>query len=136
MTNANNQSTLPTIYGVEYQSGVGTVTGSTIPRFGGATETADKTKAATSTGQVYNGVGSGYSFLNEPFAVWLGMILLLMALKFLSESPKTSINPAKIEIGGYNWLAVGVSAATFITIFKVIFNRWQVPGLTEYANAL
>ena len=84
----------------------------------------------------YSGPFAGSSFLGQPFAVWLGMILILVLLKFLSESPKTSINPAKIEIGGYNFIAVGVSAAVFTMLLKIIFNKFPVPGITQFANAL
>lgn len=141
MPNGNSQGIAPIRSQFEFLAGVGPIQGGTLPgRSVGGTPTTGPKPAASGKGgaggSVYNGPLSGYSFLSEPFAVWLGLILVLFLFKFLSESPKTSINPAKIEIGGYNWLAIGVSAATFIMIFKVAFNRVMVPGLTEFANAL
>lgn len=84
----------------------------------------------------YTGPFAGASLLGQPFAVWLGMILVLVLLKVLSESPKTAINPAKVEIGGYNFISIGVSAAVFVMLLKILFNRFPVPGLTQFANAL
>jgi hypothetical protein len=61
-------------------------------------------------------------------------VLILFLLKFLSEHDRTELDPAHVHIGGYNLLAVGVTAVVFIVMFKVLFNRWHVPGLTELAN--
>jgi hypothetical protein len=129
--NANNQSVYPRNTGVEYQAGVGTLSGATLfnpPQ----TETA---AAVAATGS-YNGPLSSMQFGGEPFGYWLGLILILIVLKFFSESPKTSINPAKIEVGGYNWLTIGIISVTFISIFKVLVNKFPLPGLTELGNAL
>lgn len=136
--NNNTQSGVTRIIGLEYGAGVGGIMGATLPKNNSTTPVGSGNGASASaqSAGVYSGPFAQYSFLNEPFAVWLGMVLVLMLLKFLSESPKTSINPAKLEVGGYNWITIGVSAATFITLFKVIFNRVQIPGLTEFANAL
>lgn len=125
--NDNNNGTGRTM-GVGYMAGVNSVSGATIPTIGGPPQ------AQPASG--YSGPLASSSFFGEPFAVWLGAILVLFLLKFLSESPKTSINPAKIEIGGYNFLAIGVTSAVFTILFKVLFNQIQVPGVTEFANAL
>lgn len=86
----------------------------------------------------YNGPFAGKSFAGEPFAVWLGFIVLLIALKVFSERPSTlgGANPAYLKIGGYNIMAVGLAAAVFVILMKAIFNKIRVPGLTEFANAL
>lgn len=86
----------------------------------------------------YHGPFADKMVAGEPFAVWLGFIVLLIALKVFSERPSTlgGANPAYIRIGGYNILAVGLAAAVFVILMKAIFNKIRVPGLTEFANAL
>lgn len=123
------------IQGFQLTAGVGPQNGATIPVFGGsnpAIQTSDNSSETTPA--------TPKQFFGEPFAVWLGFILLLVILKFLTEEPGykilgADVNPAHIRIGGYNWMIIGVSATTFIVIMKVIFNRFNVPGLTAYTNA-
>lgn len=99
---------------------------------------ADQADAGAGQGGPYTGPFAGRQFLGEPFAVWLGMIGALLLLGWFANSPKTlgGANPAHIRVGGYNFLTVGIIAAIFLAMFKVLFNRWQIPGLTEFANAL
>ena len=35
-----------------------------------------------------------------------------------------------------SWFTVGLMAATFIVAAKYAANRWRVPGLTEFFNAV
>lgn len=89
-------------------------------------------------GTLYTGPLSQYSGLGQPFAVWLGMIALLGLLSWFSMQDKTlgGANPAHVRVGGYNFLTIGVIAAVFISLLKIVFNRFQVPGFTEFANSL
>lgn len=91
----------------------------------------------TGTG-AYIGPGAARSFVGEPFAVWVGMLALLWLLGWFASKPDTlgGANPAFIKIGGYNFLAVGVTAAVFIVLLKVIANKTNFPGFVEFANAL
>lgn len=43
---------------------------------------------------------------------------------------------ADIKPTAVNWLIIGLCAATFFITLKYLVNRWPVPGLTEFANAL
>lgn len=89
-------------------------------------------------GTLYTGPLSQYSALGQPAAVWIGGIAFLGLLSWFSMQKNTlgGANPAHIRIGGYNFLAVGTIAAIYIILFKMVFNRWRVPGFTEFANAL
>jgi hypothetical protein len=75
------------------------------------------------------------AFFGEPIAVWLGAIILLFVLKWLSERKESGYNPAYIKIGGYNVMAIGLSSMIFIIVMKVLFNSIYVPGVTQFANA-
>jgi hypothetical protein len=132
----NNQQSVPAntwTNGIDVGPGVGNIQALTIPM-----STLSMKAAASSPTQAaqYSGPLASTSFLGEPFAVWLGLVILLIALKFFSERPKSDLNPAFIRIGGYNFLAVGVTAAVFFALLKVIFNKVPVPGVTQFANAI
>lgn len=72
----------------------------------------------------------------EPAAVWITLVILLILLKILSERPESKINPAYIKIGGYNFLAVGLGAAVFIILMKVMAVYLPIPGLKTFSAAL
>ncbi len=42
----------------------------------------------------------------------------------------SSVRPSVV-----NWLIVGLLSVTFIVFFKFVFNKWQVPGVSELFNA-
>lgn len=73
---------------------------------------------------------SGSQDVPSPTAVLIGMIALLLLLKFVSEHEKTSIKPAALSIGGYNLLAVTVTSIVGIALMKLLFIRVKVPGIT------
>jgi hypothetical protein len=72
-----------------------------------------------------------------PPANWIILALgVLIALHYLGVSEGTAIEPAHIFVGGYNAVTITLIAAIGITLLKLIFNRFQVSGLTELINAL
>lgn len=81
----------------------------------------------------YNGPLAGVSWLGEPFIWYLGLILLLFILKFLSEHEKIPLNPEHLHIGGYDFMAVGVTSVLFIASFKLLMAKWPVAGLSNVA---
>ena len=86
-----------------YTNGVNGMAISGLSFIGGG-QTGNQSTAAS-----YSGPFASQKFFGEPIAFWLGLILLLFGLKFLSERvPASGLNPADIKIGGYNFLAVGV----------------------------
>lgn len=93
--------------------------------------------AAVNDGGGYNGPGASRRFLGEPFAVFLGLILLLVGLKWMGEKPDTlgGANPAHLRVGGYNVFAIAIIAGLSNVIWAVIANRSRIPGIKEFATA-
>ena len=46
------------------------------------------------------------------------------------------LDMADVKPSVLSWITVGLLAATFIVAAKYAFNRWRVPGLTEFFNAV
>lgn len=42
---------------------------------------------------------------------------------------------ANSKITLYNWLVIGLMAITFIVFSKMIFSKWNVPGISEVVSA-
>lgn len=80
-------------------------------------------------------IGAG-GFLT-PTTILIGLIGLLVVMKLVGESDKLApgIQPAHLSIGGYNILAVTVTSIVGIVLLKVVFNKFQVPGITDLINA-
>lgn len=100
----------------------------------GAGNAPAETPAQAVTQNGYVGYLDNKTVLGQPFAIWLGMVLLLFFFKWFSEHDKTPFQPMEMAISGYNVIAVGVAATVFIVILKVIVNRYPIPGLLEFAN--
>lgn len=85
----------------------------------------------------YSGPFAGRRVLGEPFAVWLGLVLVLVAWKWFSERKSTlgGANPAYIKIGGYNVMVIAIIAALSSIIWRLIATKTNVPGLKEFASA-
>lgn len=81
------------------------------------------------------GLPSGAAVLGVPVTYLVGLIVLLFGFKLFAEH-SDDINPEDIRIGGYNLLAVTVTAITGITLFKVIFAKFRVPGLSDLILAV
>ena len=99
---------------------------------------ASEGSSPTASRAVYVGPYADRKALGEPFAVWLGMVGLLVLLGWFSNHDETlgGVSPAHVKIGGYNFLAVGVTAAVFIALLKILANKYPFPGFTEFSNAL
>ena len=104
-------------------------------KFGNAAGIGVITRPTAGTGSVPN-AGTGVTptlsgtDTPSPVTVLIGMIILLVLLKFIGEHDKTAIKPAHISIGGYNLLAVTITAMIGITLMKLVFIRWNVPGVS------
>ena len=91
-----------------------------------------------STDGSYTGPLASSSFAGEPAAVWVGMLALLFIIGWYGRHADTLGGeiPRDIRVGLYNWLAVGVMAATFFLIGKIVFVKFPVPGVTNFFKAL
>ena len=72
-------------------------------------------------------VGGGTTV--SPITFLIALIALLVGMKLLGESSKTDIQPAHFAIGGYNVVAVTVTAIVGIVLSKAIFNSSLLAGL-------
>lgn len=70
----------------------------------------------------------------SPIMVLLGMVLLLLVIKYLGEWNGTAVDPADLHIGAYNILTVTLAAIIGISSLKLLFNSIQVPGITPLVN--
>jgi len=59
----------------------------------------------------------------SPITWLIGAVLMLFALKFLSEHEKFPGNPAHIKIGGYNVLTIFIITVISVVGAKLIVNR-------------
>jgi hypothetical protein len=74
---------------------------------------------------------------NNPQTVYylIAVLLILVALRYLTEHEKSRMDVHLVGIGVYNWLIVGLLAVTFEAASKAILNRYYVKGVTELFNA-
>lgn len=102
---------------------------------GGPLQTSGSAAPVVSQGD-YTGPLAQTSFLGQPFAFYLGMFLLLFLFKFLNEHDKSPIGRevSGIHIGAGNVLTITVAAMVGIATAKLIFTRFQVPGLSQFVN--
>jgi hypothetical protein len=119
------------VVGADFSPGVGPILDQTLMTSPYSANTNAINSSAPTAGSLQS------QFLGEPVAVWLGMVALLIVLKWLSERKNDNrLNPADIRISGYNVLAVTVTAMVGFIAFKVIFNKFNVPGVTQFVNAV
>jgi len=79
--------------------------------------------------------------LGSPAIPLAGGILLLLGLKFASESDLLSFDPQEVKVSAFNILNIGLQAVTFILILKLgsaalLRNGIVVPGLNDLAGAI
>lgn len=84
-------------------------------------------------GQVDASLTDNY-ILNQPIMFYLGGIGLLVLFKVASEHPATDLDVSHLHVGAYDIAAVTVAACIGIASLKLAFNRWYVPGLSEFVN--
>lgn len=94
---------------------------------GGAASTSATSQAAAAA--------SG-GFLGQPFTWWLLLVVLLIGLKFLAQKVGEGEQFSSIKVSIHNVLVISMASIIGIGFFKVVFNRWTVPGLTTYINAV
>ena len=75
--------------------------------------------------------GSAASTLGaQPMIMLFALIALVLVAKWATETRGEGLELAHIHVGGYNFLMITVLAIVGIDIMKLIFTRWNVPGLT------
>lgn len=77
----------------------------------------------------YVGPFADKRLLGEPFAFYVGLVLLLVLLRFASEHSDMP-QGANMRVNVYNMLAVGLSSIITIITLKLVFAKYPVPGIS------
>lgn len=75
-------------------------------------------------------------FFGQPVTWWLLLIVLLFAWKFVANKFGEGEESRTVKVTVYNVILIALAAIIGIGFFKVVFNRWQIPGLTDFVNAV
>lgn len=63
--------------------------------------------------------------------VFLGVLIAMWALPMMIDM---TLDEAHTRVSLWNFINTGISAIFFIVLAKIIFNRYQIAGLTEIIN--
>lgn len=79
---------------------------------------------------------SAAGFMGQPLSWFLVLIVMLVGLKFVASKLGGDEEFKSIRVSVHNVIIISLAAVIGIGFFKVVFNRWPVPGLTTYINAV
>lgn len=97
----------------------------------------DSSGNVASSGDVASaGAAASRGFLGQPFTWWLILIAMLVGLKFVAQKLGEGEDFKSIRVSIHNVVIISLAAVIGIGFFKVVFNRWPVPGLTTFVNAV
>ena len=101
--------------------------------FGPGLENVDS--AAPATAGPAPAVGSG--FLSKPFSWWIAFAVALVALMWGAQRFGSEGEDFKtIRLSFYNILVIALAAILGISLFKILFTKIQVPGLSPLIAAV
>lgn len=72
----------------------------------------------------------------QPFAWWLGILVLIFLWRLASESPAIPGVPANIKVNIWNVALITFTAILGITLAKALAVKYPVPGLTPLIAAV
>ncbi len=87
--------------------------------------------------QLDNAFAVGMS--GHPLPWWIAILVLLVALSWGATKFDVGSNAptyGNIRFSTYNIITIGLASVIFITLFKAIFTRWPIPGLSLIALGL
>lgn len=104
---------------------------------GGASQGATMSggENATSTGENATAMTSG-GLLGQPLSWWVLLIVLLYGVRFIGSKIGSGEEFKNLRVSVFNIVTVSLMAVVGIGFLKVLFNRFQVPGLTAFVNAV
>lgn len=74
--------------------------------------------------------------MGEPIRWWVALAILLMVLMYSAQRFDGNGNYGNLKLTAYNILSITLSAIIGITLFKVFFTKFPVPGLTLLIQAV
>ena len=87
-------------------------------------------------GMAGGGTG-GNGVVGRPLTWWLVLVVLLVALMWTAQRFGSEAEQFKsIRLSLYNILVISLAAMIGFGVFKAIFGRFQVPGLSDYVGAV
>lgn len=97
----------------------------------------DSNGSVASTGQTAAaGQFLSKGIFGQPFTWWLLILAMLFGLKFASQKLGEGEQFSNMRVSVHNVIIISFAAVIGIGFFKVVFNKWRVPGLTDFINAV
>jgi hypothetical protein len=91
----------------------------------GASTTAENADSLTSGG-----------VLGQPLAWWALLLALLYGVRFIGAKLGSGEEFRNLKVSVFNIVTVSLMAVVGIGFLKVVVNRFKVPGLTPFVNAV
>lgn len=82
-----------------------------------------------------SGNGGEHPAGGNPLMVWIGMVILLVALHFVRRNA-SALQANLISVNVFNLLVITVTAVVGITLFKMLFTKFMVPGVSPLVAAV
>lgn len=90
---------------------------------------------AVSTDENAAAVTSG-GLLGQPLSWWVLLVVLLYGVRFAGAKLGSGEEFKSLKVSVFNIVTVSLMAIVGIGFMKVAFNRFKVPGLTPFINAV
>jgi hypothetical protein len=87
------------------------------------------------TGDVAAGNGGG-GFIGQPLSWWFVLVALLVGTMFAAKKLGAGEEFRNVKMSVYNVVVISLASIIGIGFFKVAFNKFKVPGLTTFINAV
>lgn len=93
---------------------------------GGATTQDAVTEAAASSG----------GFLGQPVTWWVLLLAMLYGVRFIGAKLGSGEEFKSLKVSVFNIVTVSLMSIVGIGLMKVLVNRFRIPGLTPFINAV
>lgn len=74
--------------------------------------------------------------LGQPISWWVLLVVLLYGVRFAGAKLGSGEEFKSLKVSVFNIVTVSLMAIVGIGFAKVLFNRFKVPGLTPFVNAV
>jgi hypothetical protein len=72
----------------------------------------------------------------QPLSWWFLLVVMLVALMYTAKKLGAGEEFKNLKLSVYNVVVISLAAIVGIGFFKVVFNKFKVPGLTNFVNAV